>query len=263
LIAKTPYSRFSIIPHRGSLDDPTRVPQHFRDGLLCCRAQCPGAGFGGPLQIVKTLGSVSGGASQKLSWPIRPMTPITCAKPSPPKGALAVIPNRHRRSNIRSTSTSMPSVISSNAASQSSSNSAASQPASKRPPEITGPPSLSLPSPYGCDNCPRRLKHRASLALSWPATKSAPRHNAPYYYGALHRRLAPSAAKNVAGRFEAPRQNQSSRAPPFGGVVRADEVTRDLIYTIKLRRPRFGNRYWAWTLRVFDGMATGCMSCPL
>jgi transposase len=46
------------------------------------------------------------------------------------KGALAVIPNnRHVRSNIRSTSISMPSVISSNAASQNSSSSAASQPA--------------------------------------------------------------------------------------------------------------------------------------
>ena len=74
------------------------------------------------------------------------------------KGALAVIPTtRHGRSNIRSTSISMPSAIWSNAASQSSSSSAASQPASKRPPEITGPSSLSQPSSYGCDKCPHHL----------------------------------------------------------------------------------------------------------
>ena len=68
------------------------------------------------------------------------------------KGALAVIPNkiRHGRSNIRSTSISTPSAISSNAASQSSSNSAASQPASRRPPEITSPLSPSQPLSYGC-----------------------------------------------------------------------------------------------------------------
>src|SRR6266851_2416802 len=74
------------------------------------------------------------------------------------KGALAVIPNtRHVRSNIRSTSISMPSAISWNAASQNSSSSAASQPASKRPPEITVPSSLSQPSSYGCDKCPHHL----------------------------------------------------------------------------------------------------------
>jgi transposase len=56
------------------------------------------------------------------------------------KGALAVIPNNPSRgSNIRSTSISTPSAISWNAASQSSNSSAVSQPASKRPPEITGP----------------------------------------------------------------------------------------------------------------------------
>jgi hypothetical protein len=64
-------------------------------------------------------------------------------------------------SNICSTSISMPSAISSNAASQSSSSSAASQPASKRPPEITGPSSLSLPSSYGCDKCPHHLAVRS------------------------------------------------------------------------------------------------------
>ena len=58
------------------------------------------------------------------------------------KGALT----RHARSNIRSTSTAMPSAISSNAASPSSSNFVASQPASKRPPEITVPSLLSQPS---------------------------------------------------------------------------------------------------------------------
>ena len=71
---------------------------------------------------------------------------------------------RHVRSNIRSTNISMPSAISSNAASQSSSNSAASQPASKRPLEITGPSSLSLPSSYGCDKCPHHLELRGAAA---------------------------------------------------------------------------------------------------
>src|ERR1700752_3632298 len=89
------------------------------------------------------------------------MTPITCAKPSPPKGRSPSSPTtRHGRSNIRSTSISMPSAISSNAASQSSSNSAASQPDSKRPLEITLPSSLSQPSSYGCGKCPHHLKVR-------------------------------------------------------------------------------------------------------
>src|SRR5262249_11047061 len=56
----------------------------------------------------------------------------------------------------RSTNISMPSAISWNAASASSSSSVASQPASKKPPEITEP-SLSLPSSYGCDKCPHCL----------------------------------------------------------------------------------------------------------
>src|SRR6202140_2763928 len=86
------------------------------------------------------------------------MTPITCAKPSPPKGRSPSSPTTHHvRSNIRSTSISMPSAISSNAASQSSSNSAASRPASKKPLEITAPSSLSQPSSYGCDKCPHHL----------------------------------------------------------------------------------------------------------
>jgi transposase len=62
------------------------------------------------------------------------------------KGASPSSPTtRHARSNIRSTSISMPSAISWNAASQNSSNSAASQPASKRPPETIGPSFLSPP----------------------------------------------------------------------------------------------------------------------
>src|ERR1700694_5930929 len=88
------------------------------------------------------------------------MTPIICAKPSPPRERSPSSPTtRHVRSNIRSTSISTPSAISWNAASQNSSSSAASQPASKRPPEITGPSSPSQPSSYGCDKCPHRLEH--------------------------------------------------------------------------------------------------------
>jgi hypothetical protein len=68
------------------------------------------------------------------------LTPITCAKPSPPRGRSPSSPTpRHVRSSIRSTSISMPSAISWNAASQNSSSSAASQPVSKRQPEITAP----------------------------------------------------------------------------------------------------------------------------
>src|SRR5882672_2948923 len=86
------------------------------------------------------------------------MTPITCAKLSPPRGrSLSSPTTRHGRSNTRSTSISTPSAISSNAASQNSSSSAASQPASKRPPEITAPSSLSQQSSYGCDKCPHHL----------------------------------------------------------------------------------------------------------
>lgn len=74
-----------------------------------------------------------------------------CAKPLLPKARSPSFPTtRHARSNIRSTSTSMPSVTSSNAASQSSSSSDASQPASKRPPEIIAPSSPSQPLSYGC-----------------------------------------------------------------------------------------------------------------
>ena len=65
---------------------------------------------------------------------------------------------RHGHSNIHSTSISMPSVISSSAASQNSSNSAASLPASKRQPEITLPSSLSQPPSCGCDKCPQDLE---------------------------------------------------------------------------------------------------------
>ncbi len=67
------------------------------------------------------------------------------------KGALAVISNNPSRA-LTSTNISVPSTISSNAASVSSSSSVASQPASKKPPETTEPSSLSLPSSYGCDN---------------------------------------------------------------------------------------------------------------
>src|SRR6202158_2436189 len=92
------------------------------------------------------------------------MTPITCAKPSPPRERSPSSPTTlHVPSNSPSTSISMPSAISWNAASQSSSSSAESQPASKRPPEITGPSSLSQPSSYGCDKCPRSLGRCADV----------------------------------------------------------------------------------------------------
>src|SRR5258705_10711723 len=94
----------------------------------------------------------------RSSWPTQPMTPIICARPSLPKARSPSSPTtRHGRSNIRSTSISMPSAISWSAASQNSNNSAASQPASKRQPEITLPSSLSQPSSYGCDKCPHHL----------------------------------------------------------------------------------------------------------
>src|SRR5664279_2058205 len=86
------------------------------------------------------------------------MMPITCVRPSPPRGHSPSSPTtRHVRSNIRSTSISMPSAISWNAASQNSSSSAVSQPALKRRHEITVPSSLSPPSSYGCDKCPHHL----------------------------------------------------------------------------------------------------------
>src|SRR3984893_2762256 len=94
----------------------------------------------------------------RSSWPTQPTTPIICARPSLPKARLPSSPaTRHGRSNIRSTSISMPSAILWSAASQNSSNSAASQPASKRQPEITLPSSLSQLSSYGCDKCPHHL----------------------------------------------------------------------------------------------------------
>jgi transposase len=62
------------------------------------------------------------------------------------KGALAVIPNNPSRALKYPLDKHLyTSAISWNAASQNSSNSAASQPASKRPPEITWPSSLSRP----------------------------------------------------------------------------------------------------------------------
>src|SRR6266403_3392526 len=95
----------------------------------------------------------------RSSWPTQPTTPIICARPSLPKARSPSSPTtRHGRSNIRSTSISMPSAISWSAASQNSNNSAASQPASKRQPEITVPSSLSQPSSYGCDKCPHHLE---------------------------------------------------------------------------------------------------------
>src|SRR5882672_6264047 len=100
----------------------------------------------------------SRGYRPRSSWLIQPMTPIICAKPSPPRERSPSSPTtRHGRSNIRSTSISIPSAISWSAASQNSNNSAASQPASKRQPEITLPSSLSQPSSYGCDKCPHHL----------------------------------------------------------------------------------------------------------
>src|SRR5712671_5243089 len=96
----------------------------------------------------------------RSSWPTQPTTPIICARPSLPKARSPSSPTtRHGRSNIRSTSISMPSAISWSAASQNSNNSAASQPVSKRQPEITLPSSLSQPSSYGCDKCPHHLEH--------------------------------------------------------------------------------------------------------
>src|SRR5258705_8544277 len=102
------------------------------------------------------------------------MMPITCAKSLLPRGRSPSSPTtRHVRSNIRSTSISMPSAISWNVASQNSSSSAASHPASKRPPEITGPSSLSLPSSYGCGKCPHHLvnAHSQGRYLDDPALR--------------------------------------------------------------------------------------------
>src|SRR5258705_13227285 len=86
------------------------------------------------------------------------MTPITFATPSPPRGRSPSFPKTlHVRSNIRSTSITMPSAIPWHVAYQNSNRSAATQPASKGPPEITVPSSLSQRSSYGCDKCPHHL----------------------------------------------------------------------------------------------------------
>src|SRR5580692_3192175 len=86
------------------------------------------------------------------------MTLITCARPSLPRAhSPSFLTTRHARSNTRSTSIFMPSVISWNAASQSSNSSDASRPASKKPPEITWPSSPSLPLSYGYGKCPHHL----------------------------------------------------------------------------------------------------------
>jgi hypothetical protein len=73
------------------------------------------------------------------------------------KGALAVIPNNPSRALKYPLDKHLCAQRHLVAASQNSSSSAASQPASKRPPEITAPSSLSQPSSYGCDKCPHRL----------------------------------------------------------------------------------------------------------
>jgi hypothetical protein len=124
-------------------------------------------GLGCPVRFTLTAGekgdapqaaALIEGLPAKVVWPIQPMTPITCGKRSPPRARLPSSQTTHHgRSNIRSTSTSMPSDISSNAVSASSSNSDAWQPVSKKPPEITALSSLSPPSFYGCDKCPHGL----------------------------------------------------------------------------------------------------------
>ncbi len=73
----------------------------------------------------------------------------------------------------------MPSVISWNAASASSSSSVASQPASKRPPEITELSSLSQPSSYGCDKCPHdlvieQLRDKGHVTRGWIGVEIQP-----------------------------------------------------------------------------------------
>src|SRR5450755_2877542 len=87
------------------------------------------------------------------------MTPIICAKPSPPRARSPSSPTtRHGRSNIRSTNISMPSAISWSVASQSSSSSGASQRASRKPLETIRPWSPLPQSSYGCDKCPQDLE---------------------------------------------------------------------------------------------------------
>src|SRR5450755_682259 len=94
------------------------------------------------------------------------MTPIICAKPSPPRARSPLFPTtRHGRSNIRSTNISMPSAISWNAASQSSSSSGASQRASRKPLGTIRPWSPLPLSSYGCDKCPQDLQLRLVACL--------------------------------------------------------------------------------------------------
>src|SRR5580704_942430 len=94
------------------------------------------------------------------------MTPIPCAKPSPPKGRSPSSPTtRHERSNIRSTSISTPSATWWSVVSQGSSNSAVSRPASKRPHAITAQSYLSPPSSYGRDKCPHHLAHAEDVEV--------------------------------------------------------------------------------------------------
>ena len=72
------------------------------------------------------------------------------------KGALAVIPNNPSRAlkYLLDKHLYAQRHLVECCLSKLSSNSAASQPASKRPHEITGLSSLSQPSSYGCDKCP-------------------------------------------------------------------------------------------------------------
>src|SRR4051794_27092194 len=101
------------------------------------------------------------------------MTPITCARPSPPRVHSPSFPTtRHAHSNIRSTSIYMPSAISWNAASQGSNSSDASQPASKKRHEIIGPSSLSQPLSYGCGKCPHYLEN-LPLGVAGPGADHA------------------------------------------------------------------------------------------
>lgn len=79
-------------------------------------------GLGCPVRFTLTAGqkgdapqaaALIEGLPAEVVMPIRPMMPITCAKPSPPKARSPSSPTtRHARSNIRSTSISMPSAIS-------------------------------------------------------------------------------------------------------------------------------------------------------
>jgi transposase len=83
------------------------------------------------------------------------------------KGAVAVIPNNPSRArNILSTSTSTPSVTSSNAAFQSLSIFAGSQRASRRPPATIALSSLSPPSSYGFGKCPQDLADAKPAAIN-------------------------------------------------------------------------------------------------